>query len=159
MHWWHDIREADGSFRPRGIRTRCSDDMLWLPFATAYYLVRTGDYEILDVRVPYLTSEPLGAFENDRYESPGYTLEKAPLYEHCIKAFSRIKLSKRGLPFIGSCDWNDGLSAVGEARGIAGAGEGESVWLAIFARLVIRDFLPVCIYSGDTETVSELKKT
>ena len=51
MHWWHDIREADGSFRPRGIRTRCSDDMLWLPFATAYYLVRTGDYEILDVRV------------------------------------------------------------------------------------------------------------
>ena len=158
MHWWHDIREADGSFRPRGIRTRCSDDMLWLPFATAYYLVRTGDYEILDVRVPYLTSEPLGAFENDRYESPGYTLEKAPLYEHCIKAFSRIKLSKRGLPFIGSCDWNDGLSAVGEARGIAGAGEGESVWLAIFARLVIRDFLPVCIYSGDTETVSELKK-
>ena len=87
--------------------------MLWLPVSTAYYLVRTGDYEILDVRVPYLTSEPLGAFENDRYESPGYTLEKAPLYEHCIKAFSRIKLSKRGLPFIGSCDWNDGLSAVG----------------------------------------------
>ena len=158
MHWWHDIQESDGSFRPRGIRTRCSDDMLWLPFAVSYYLARTGDYKILDVRVPFLVSEPLGQFENDRYESPGYSSEKSPLYEHCVKALSRIRLSKRGLPFIGSCDWNDGLSAVGEAHGIAGAGEGESVWLAIFGRLVIRDFLPVCIYNDDRETAAELKK-
>ena len=99
-----------------------------------------------------------GQFENDRYESPGYSSEKSPLYEHCVKALSRIRLSKRGLPFIGSCDWNDGLSAVGEAHGIAGAGEGESVWLAIFGRLVIRDFLPVCIYNDDRETAAELKK-
>jgi cellobiose phosphorylase len=104
-HWWHPLAEF-------GLRTRCSDDYLWLPFLVAAYIRETGDLTILDATAGFV-DEPDA---------------KSTILDHCQRAFARgnARLSERGLPHIGSCDWNDGLSAMGVDE------KGESVWLALF---------------------------
>lgn len=158
MHWWHDIPGYDGKNIPKGIRTRCSDDYLWLPFTVCEYINRTGDQSVLDVEIPYLDSSLLEPHESDRYETPPFTSGKEALYFHCIRAISFLRIGPRGLPFIGSCDWNDGLSAVGSDGGTPGTGSGESVWLAIFACIIIKEFIPICKSRGDIESASLLEK-
>lgn len=137
QHWWHP--PAD-----HGVRTKCSDDYLWLPLATCRYLSTTGDTSILDEMVPFLEGRHLGPDEDSYYELPGRSDEIASLYEHCVRAIRRTTFGERGLPHIGSCDWNDGMDKVGEH------GKGESVWLAFFLYDILQRFTKVARLRGDT---------
>lgn len=126
QHWWH----PGGA----GVRTRISDDRLFLPWITARYVHVTGDRGILEERIPYLTSEPLREGERDRYEAAEVSGESGSLLEHCLRAFDSLRFGERGIPLMEGGDWNDGMNAVG----------GESVWLGFFLILVLRDFAPLC---------------
>ena len=120
LHWWHP---PSG----RGVRTRCSDDLLWLPYVTAVYVTSTGDTSILEERLAFLQGEPLSAEEHERYNLYPNSAETATLLEHCQRALEKgVTSGKHGLPLIGSHDWNDGLNRVGIQ------GKGESIWNAWF---------------------------
>ena len=126
QHWWHPPI--------RGVRTRVSDDRLFLPYLTAKYMEVTGDEEILEEPAAYLQSLPLTEDETDRYEEPAVTPWTEPLLAHCLRAIDSVTLGEHGLPRMGSGDWNDGMNRVG----------GESVWLAFFFALVLKEFAPYC---------------
>ena len=120
LHWWHDETK-------RGIRTRFSDDYLWLPYAVFEYVKFTGDYNILDEQIEYLEGEILKEDEMEVYNLYFASSVKETLYEHCIRAINKsCDFGEKGLPKIGSGDWNDGFSNIGVK------GRGESIWLRIF---------------------------
>ncbi|MDI6870912.1 MAG: glucoamylase family protein [Bacillota bacterium] len=139
QHWWH---EEIGC----GIRTRCSDDYLWLPYAAVRYTTHTGDETLWEEMVPFLEAEPLAEGEDERYGPACVSSEKGSVYEHCVRAIDRSLrlLGPHGLPLIGTGDWNDALNRVGRE------GRGESVWLGWFLYTVLRAFAPVCAARGDT---------
>ena len=133
-HWWH---EETG----RGIRTRFSDDLLWLPFAVADYIEFTNDYSILDIKTNYLRGDILDDGVDERYDAYSASEVNASIYEHCIKAIEKsFDFGEHGLPKIGSGDWNDGFSTVGNK------GKGESVWLAFFLCYVLSKFVKISEY-------------
>ena len=128
QHWWH----AETGM---GVRTRCSDDMLWLAFAAAHYVEVTGDQAILLESVLFLEAPPLGSGEAERMFIPSVASQAAPLWEHCRRALDRAwQRGPHDLPLIGTGDWNDGMNHVGVA------GRGESVWLAWFLASVLNSF-------------------
>ena len=145
-HWWHEETQ-------RGIRTRFSDDLLWLAYLTCEYIEFTGDKTILDEETPYLIGKILEENEMERYDKYIYSDENGTIYEHCVKAIERsLNFGENGLPRIGSGDWNDGLSNVG-TKGI-----GESVWLGFFLYNILDRFIPFCKERNEIELAEKYEQ-
>jgi cyclic beta-1,2-glucan synthetase len=146
QHWWHP---QSG----RGVRTRFSDDLAWLPYVVDHYVRVTGDASVLDEVVPFLAMRPLGEHEHEVYDLPQVAEERASVYEHCLRALRRAcTVGAHGLPLIGIGDWNDGMSRVGVE------GRGESVWLAWFLAATLRRFAEHVDARGDGATAAELRR-
>ncbi|MEX2435051.1 MAG: glucoamylase family protein [Balneolaceae bacterium] len=137
LHWWHPPTG-------RGIRSRISDDRLWLPYVTNFYLSATGDLSILEENVSYIKARELEPGEQEAYLEPTIDAKKGSIYEHCCKAIDiSLKFGRHGLPLMGAGDWNDGMNRVGEN------GEGESVWLGFFIYSILTSFQEICRNRGD----------
>ncbi|OGA93175.1 MAG: hypothetical protein A3G27_01320 [Betaproteobacteria bacterium RIFCSPLOWO2_12_FULL_66_14] len=137
QHWW---LPPSG----QGIRTRISDDRIWLAYATAHYVETTGDVAVLEEPVAFLEGQPLAAGEHDAYFRPMDADETASLFEHCARGLDQsLGVGEHGLPFIGTGDWNDGMNRVGEK------GKGESVWLGWFLHATLAAFAPLAKARGE----------
>ncbi len=137
QHWWHPPAG-------RGVRTQCSDDYLWLPLAVCRYVNVTADTSVLDEREPFLEGRQVVPEEDSYYDLPTRSVDEASLYEHCVRAIRHgLRFGERGLPLMGSGDWNDGMSRVGIE------GRGESVWLGFFLCEVLGRFADLADSRGD----------
>lgn len=145
QHWWHPPMGI-------GVRTRISDDLLWLPYCTAAYIRSTGDTTILKDVVPYIKGPLLKEQEQDIMFTPEISDMTDSVYEHCKKTIERTFFGEHGLPLMGGGDWNDGMNEVGML------GKGESVWLAWFLYTVLGDFIPLCYQEDDGDYGKELEQ-
>ena len=160
-HWWHEENN-------RGIRTKFSDDLLWLPYMVVKYINHTGDYNILNVVTPYLNGAVLQENEKEKYEQFLPSNVEESIYEHCKKAINRAcgfaiennenmgtnlwTFGENGLPKIGIGDWNDGFSNIGPE------GKGESVWLGFFLYEILQEFVKIANYMNEGEVAQKYKK-
>jgi len=141
MHWWHPPYS-------RGIRTRFSDDLIWLPLVAAEYAKTTGDESFWREDIRFLAAPPVPDCEAEIMVSPEESGERGSLYEHCCRSLDRsLTQGEHGLPLMGCGDWNDGMNRVGQA------GLGESVWLGFFLDYTLDKMLPYCEAFGDVDRV------
>lgn len=137
QHWWHP---PSG----RGVRTHCSDDYLWLPFATCRYVLSTRDTGVLDEQIQFLKGRKVLPEEDSYYDLPGQSATSGTLYEHCMRAIRwGLKFGRHGLPLMGTGDWNDGMNLVGAE------GKGESVWLGFFLFDLLMRFREIAELQSD----------
>jgi cyclic beta-1,2-glucan synthetase len=137
QHWWHP---PSG----RGVRTRISDDLLWLPYAAIHYIEVAGELDILDEVVTFLEGDKLAVGKLESYFQPRVSETRATLFEHCARALDRsLAVGSHGLPLIGTGDWNDGMNRVGQD------GQGESVWLGWFLHSILWEFAKIADARGD----------
>jgi len=153
-HWWHEETK-------RGIRTKFSDDRLWLVYVTIQYIKFMGDYSILEEEISYIDGQQLKENSEEDYNIHMPSQIKESLYMHCIRAINiSLKFGKNNLPLIGSGDWNDGFSTVGNK------GQGESVWLGFFIYDILTEFIDIIrkkendenLIKEYTQILSKLKK-
>jgi cyclic beta-1,2-glucan synthetase len=146
QHWWHP-------HSGRGLRTRFSDDLVWLPFVVDHYLQVTGDESVLDERTSYLTMRLLEPHEDELYMMPDTSEMQASVFDHCIHILNRATtVGSHGLPLIGSGDWNDGMNRVGVD------GRGECVWLAWFLVTTLRRFADRAEAKGYSASAASFRK-
>ena len=143
QHWWHPPTG-------RGVRTRCSDDFLWLAFTTSRYVVHTGDINILDEPVLFLEGRLLNPGEESYYDLPVISGQSSSLYDHCVRAIKHgLQFGVNGLPLMGSGDWNDGMDKVGMG------GKGESIWLGWFLYKILIQFSHIAELRSDKDFTLE----
>ena len=132
LHWWHEETK-------KGIRTKISDDLLWLVYAVLEYIEFSGDYEFLDEEIEYLKGEILADEENDRYSIFHKSEIKENIFEHCKRSIDKTLAGGIDkFPKIGTGDWNDGFDKLGSK------GKGESIWLGFFVYDILSRFITIC---------------
>ena len=145
MHWWHEQNQS-------GIRTKISDDLLWLPYSVLEYIEFTENMEFLDTEVEYVCGIELEG-EKEKYNKYSYTEEKETIYEHCMKAiYKSLDFGENGFPKIGTGDWNDGFNMLGHK------GKGESIWLGFFLYDILNRWDKILEYKGKEDERIKFEK-
>lgn len=145
LHWWHN--KLSNNENIKGVRTRYSDDLLWLAYVTSEYINKTGDLGILDIKTYYIDGPTLKESEHEKYFSASRSNLKESIYQHCLKAieYSLNKFGPNNLPLIGCGDWSDGYNKVGINQ------KGESVWLGMFLIIILEKFSNICELKNDKD--------